>query len=153
MNKRDDNIEGQQRDDRMAPDMPQQPIMPTPYYMYPPGTPFNPVGTPPYADVPTAPYHGGDTPVDQPRVDQPPVDFAPETGAPVTMDTNFIQGYLRTVIGRYVKVNFILGTNMFIDREGTLVDVGIDHIVLREPQTDDLVLCDLYSIKFVKIFY
>ncbi len=72
---------------------------------------------------------------------------------PVIKDEDYIQGYLRTVIGRYVKVEFILGTNMLIDREGTLVEVGIDHIVLREPETDDLVVADLYSIKFVRIYY
>lgn len=73
--------------------------------------------------------------------------------SPVLADQGYIQGYLTTIIGRYVKVEFILGTNMLIDREGTLVSVGIDHIVLREPETDDLVVADLYSIKFVKVYY
>ena len=72
---------------------------------------------------------------------------------PVMSDEDYIQGYLRTIIGRYVKVEFILGSNMLIDREGTLVNVGIDHIVLREPETDDLVVADLYSIKFVRVYY
>lgn len=100
---------------------------------------------------PMMPPRGG-----QPRRPLNPI--APEEPAmpqrpPVIKDEDYIQGYLRTVIGRYVKVEFILGTNMLIDREGTLVDVGIDHIVLREPETDDLVVADLYSIKFVRIYY
>lgn len=85
----------------------------------------------------------------RPMPDQPIEPVEP----PVVSDKDYIQGYLRTVIGRYIKVEFILGTNMLIDREGTLVSVGIDHIVLREPETDDLVVADLYSIKFVRIYY
>ena len=41
---------------------------------------------------------------------------------------------------------------MLVDREGTLIDVGISYIILREPETDDL-LADIYSIKFVRIYY
>lgn len=82
-----------------------------------------------------------------------PPDFEQEPGAPVQQDTRYTQGYLREQIGKYVKVEFLIGTNMFIDREGTLVDVGISYIIIREPETDDLVLADIYSIKFVKIYY
>lgn len=80
-------------------------------------------------------------------------DFEYEPGAPVQQDVNYTQGYLKTQIGRYVKVEFLIGTNMLIDREGTLVDVGISYIIIREAETDDLVLADIYSIKFVKIYY
>ncbi len=85
-----------------------------------------------------------------PYVSQPDSDR--QLPVPV-MNENYIQGYLQTIKGKYVKVDFLIGTNTFIDREGTLIDVGIDYIVLREPETDDLLLCDMYSIKFVKIFY
>ena len=82
-----------------------------------------------------------------------PVDFEIEPGAPVQEDINYTQGYLRQQICRYVKVEFLIGTNMLVDREGTLIDVGISYIILREPETDDLVLADIYSIKFVRIYY
>jgi hypothetical protein len=82
-----------------------------------------------------------------------PVDFEMEPGSPVQQDINYTQGYLRQQIGKYVKVEFLIGTNMLVDREGTLVDVGISYIILREPETDDLVLADIYSIKFVRIYY
>jgi hypothetical protein len=42
---------------------------------------------------------------------------------------------------------------MFVDREGYLVDVGIDYLIINEINTDDLLLCDMYSIKFVKIYF
>lgn len=134
---------------RYDPGMYQQPGM------YPPGTVFNPIGVPPGAITqPTMP-RTTPTPVTSPvtsPVDAPERMPTPPGTPPVIVDTNFIQGYLRTLIGQYVRVEFILGTNMFIDREGVLMDVGVDHIVIQEPETDDLVVADLYSIKFVRVY-
>jgi hypothetical protein len=81
-----------------------------------------------------------------------PVDFEQLLQTPV-FDIEYTQGYLRTQIGRKVKVEFLIGTNMFIDREGTLMDVGISYIIIQETETDDLLLCDIYSIKFVRFYY
>lgn len=71
----------------------------------------------------------------------------------VLTGTDFTQGFLLTQIGRYVKVEFLLGTNMFVDREGTLIKVGTDYIIIQEPETDDYLLCDIYSIKFIRFYY
>ncbi|WP_427338887.1 hypothetical protein [Caloranaerobacter sp. DY30410] len=109
----------------MMPMMPQMPIMPMP-------CPGYPVGMPPQIEN--------------------PVDFEIEPGPPVIVDKNYLQGYLKTLIGKFIRVDFIVGTNMFVDKEGTLEEVGIDHIVLRQAETNDLIVCDLYSIKFVKVF-
>ncbi|MCT4543334.1 MAG: hypothetical protein N4A63_07315 [Vallitalea sp.] len=70
---------------------------------------------------------------------------------PVITNTDYLQGYLRSKIGKFMKVNFLLGTGTFIDKEGVLQDVGVDHIVLRDIKTDEEVIADLYSIKFVEI--
>lgn len=74
-------------------------------------------------------------------------------GATPDTDVLYTQGYLRTQIGRRVKVEFLIGTNMLVDREGTLVDVGISYIIINEVETDDLLLCDIYSIKFVRFYF
>ena len=37
----------------------------------------------------------------------------------VLSDINFTQGFLKTQIGRHVKVEFLIGMNMFVDREGS----------------------------------
>jgi len=71
----------------------------------------------------------------------------------VLSDTNFTQGFLQTQIGRHVKVEFLLGTNMLVDREGDLVKVGTDYIIIQETETDDYLLCDIYSIKFIRFYY
>ncbi len=71
----------------------------------------------------------------------------------VLTSTDFTQGFLQTQIGRHVKVEFLLGTNMLIDREGDLVKVGTDYIIIQETETDDYLLCDIYSIKFIRFYY
>lgn len=112
---------------------PQRPMMPMPDMQPQMPMPFYPYQSPPTAPTP-----------------QP--DLRREEGPPVLTDTEFLQGYLRTLIGKFVRVDFLIGTNTFIDKAGTLLDVGVDHIVLQEPETDDKVIADLYSIKFVKVF-
>ena len=82
-----------------------------------------------------------DTPIIRPPFNQPII----------TDDPNYLQGHLNSLIGNYVKVEFIIGTNLFIDKEGILKEVGIDFIVLEEPATGNDVIADLYSIKFVEV--
>ncbi|MBR1802684.1 MAG: hypothetical protein IJ777_01765 [Clostridia bacterium] len=38
-----------------------------------------------------------------------------------------------------------------MDRIGILEDVGVSYILLRSLESNSLVYCDLYSIKFVTI--
>lgn len=78
-------------------------------------------------------------------------DFEFEAGPPVQDDINYTQGYLRTKIGEYVKIEFLIGTNLFIDKEGILKDVGISYVVIEEAGTGDDLMADIYSIKFVSI--
>lgn len=62
-------------------------------------------------------------------------------------------GFLRNFIGYNMRVEFVLGTSGgFTDRTGVLKEVGASYIVLQPTDTDDLLMCDLYSIKFVTIF-
>jgi hypothetical protein len=81
------------------------------------------------------------------------VPLAPSAAGQPVMDVQFTQGYLKTQIGRRVKVEFLLGTNTIEDRDGILVDVGISYIIINETDTDDLLLCDIYSIKFVRFYF
>lgn len=78
--------------------------------------------------------------------------FIQAPSSPVYQDIGYTQGFLRSQIGRYVKIEFLVGTGMILDREGTLIDVGISYVVIKEAETDDNVMCDIYSIKFVTIY-
>jgi len=72
---------------------------------------------------------------------------------PVVSNVLYTQGWLATQIGEYAKIDFLLGTNILQDREGIIKEVGISYIVIKESGTNDLVMCDIYAIKFVRIFH
>lgn len=65
----------------------------------------------------------------------------------------YLNGFLRTQIGRPVLVTFLVGTNTLTDRSGTLLGVGINYILINETQTDDVLACDFYNIKFIRFYY
>ncbi|SHK55226.1 hypothetical protein [Paramaledivibacter caminithermalis] len=92
---------------------------------------------------------GQDTPITGFGTGEPSLQF--EAGPPVQDDINYLQGYLRTHIGQYVKIEFLIGTNLFIDKEGILEKVGISYVVLKEAGTGNELIADLYSIKFVTV--
>lgn len=70
---------------------------------------------------------------------------------PSVFDPGFLQAYLRRNIGKRVRIEFLIGTNVLTDRSGTLEEVGISYVVLRD-QAGSRLVCDLYSIKFVTVF-
>ncbi|WHH61501.1 hypothetical protein [Petroclostridium sp. X23] len=133
----------------LTPGYPSYDMQPTPMYPTTPVYPEYPqTGYPQMGYPQPSPY--GQTPSVQPIM---PPDVGFEEGPPTLTDIGYTPAYLRTQIGRRVKIEFLLGTNMLVDREGTLVSVGINYVIIQEAETDDLLLCDLYSIKFVKFFY
>ncbi|MGE5613634.1 MAG: hypothetical protein ACM3XR_04450 [Bacillota bacterium] len=127
----------------MAPGLPRQPAT------FPTGIPFATPVAPavpmaPIAAAPTAPFAGAPA---------APVGQSPAMQIPVTVESAlYTAGFLRTQIGRNVRVEFLLGTNLLTDRSGTLVGVGASYILLRPLDSDDLMMCDIYSIRFVTIF-
>jgi len=72
--------------------------------------------------------------------------------SPTLTNINYTQAFLRTLIGRNVRVSFLIGTSLLVDRVGTLLEVGISYIVLRQLDANIDVMADLYSIKFVDIY-
>lgn len=81
-----------------------------------------------------------------------PTAVQPGNQVPSTVENAFFTpGFLRTQIGQKMRVEFLLGTNLLTDRTGTLVAVGASYILLRLIDSDDLMMCDIYSIKFVTI--
>ena len=72
--------------------------------------------------------------------------------SPTIIRTDYTQGYLKSQIGRRMRVTFLLGTNLVQDRIGVLENVGISYFILKEDENNNLVMCDIYSIKFVNIY-
>ncbi|MBC8536409.1 hypothetical protein [Feifania hominis] len=63
-----------------------------------------------------------------------------------------IQGVLSDNIGYYVVIQFLIGTNTLVAREGVLYAVGINYVTLYDPLADNYTVCDMYSIKFVTFY-
>jgi len=80
-----------------------------------------------------------------------PITPTTEPQAITLESTEYLNGYLRTQIGKIVRVEFLIGTGTLIDRTGTLLSVGANYITIRQVQTDDIVVCDFFSIKFITL--
>lgn len=63
----------------------------------------------------------------------------------------YTPAFLRTQIGKLMRVEFLIGTNNLVDRVGYLQDVGASYILLRAVESDTVTFCDIYSIKFITI--
>jgi len=59
------------------------------------------------------------------------------------------QQVLRNNEGQYCIIDFLIGTENLVRKEGILYDVGVSFLVLYEPRSGNYIVCDLYSIKFV----
>ena len=88
---------------------------------------------------------------------------APNPLAPITSTTQpppisgdslqYLNGFMRTQIGRTVVVEFLIGANTLVDRTGILLAVGANYILLNETETDDILACDFFNIKFIRFYY
>lgn len=108
--------------------------------------------------MPSAPSTIMVPPAQPPFGSIPAADMAPITALnqpmPITtLSLQYINGFLRTQIGKKVNVEFLIGTNTVTDRTGTLMGVGANYLLLNEVETDDLLICDFFSVKFVRVYY
>ena len=73
-----------------------------------------------------------------------------------TLDYDSIQymnGFLRTQIGRFIRFEQLVGTNIVEERSGFLVGVSNNYVILQEIGTGNIMSFDTFSIKFVYIYY
>lgn len=75
----------------------------------------------------------------------------PENAPEVLKNGIYTPGFLRKHIGSLMRVEFLIGTTYLEDRLGILEEVGASYIVLRAIESNNLIYCDLYSIKFITI--
>lgn len=83
------------------------------------------------------------------------VPISPTTQPPaLTLEsTEYLNGFLRTQIGKKVRVEFLIGTGTLVDKFGTLIGVGANYIMIQQAETDDVIVCDFYTIKFVTFYF
>lgn len=74
------------------------------------------------------------------------ISFTPET----LTNMSFLPAYLSQFIGHWIRADFFIGDTIE-QRVGVLHEVGASYFILEaiEPQT--LLVCDMFSVKFVTI--
>ncbi len=63
----------------------------------------------------------------------------------------YTPAFLKTQIGKLMRIEFLIGTNNMVDRIGFLEDVGASYILLRSFEGDSMIYADIYAIKFITI--
>lgn len=73
---------------------------------------------------------------------------------PVTPESiQYLNGFIRTQIGRRVTIDFLVGSDNMISKSGYLLGVAQNYILLNELDTNDITTCDFYNIKFIRFYY
>ena len=74
-----------------------------------------------------------------------------ENSPEILTNNIYTPAFLRSNIGKLMRVEFLIGTNTITDRIGILEDVGASYILLRSLQSNEITFADIYSIKFITI--
>ena len=83
----------------------------------------------------------------------------PEFTTPPQMDFNSeemrgsMQKILSENIGEYVLIEFLIGTEMIMRKQGLLYFVGTSYVTLYDDTFNNFIICDIFSIKFVYFYY
>ena len=73
---------------------------------------------------------------------------------PVTPESiQFLNGFIRTQIGRRATIDFLVGSNQIVSKTGYLLGVAANYILINELDTNDITTCDFYNIKFIRFYY
>ncbi len=65
----------------------------------------------------------------------------------------YLNGFIRTQIGRRVTIDFLIGSDNLTSKTGYLLAVAQNYLLLNELDTNDVTACDLYTIKFIRFYY
>lgn len=73
---------------------------------------------------------------------------------PVTQESiQYLNGFMRTQIGRRAQFQFQIGSGDLVEKDGFLLGVGANYILINEIGTNDITACDFYNIKFIRFLY
>ncbi len=97
-----------------------------------------------------------------PLMDNMPMQRFPNAGAPsLNFGNSTQQGcivstgvteYLCSQIGRYVRIEFLFGDQMHIEKNGIMREVGRNFIVIQEAGTNNRTVCALSKVKFITVY-
>ncbi len=81
-----------------------------------------------------------------------PIEPSNQPQSEMLYNDEYLNAILQKFVGHKVVVEFLIGTNTLPDRSGYLLEVGANYLILNELETDDLLVCDFYSVKFVSVY-
>ena len=78
-------------------------------------------------------------------------DIINQNSQEILTNSIYTPAFLKTQIGKLMNIEFLIGTNNIVDKIGILQDVGVNYILLRSLESDNITYCYIYSIKFITI--
>ncbi len=73
-----------------------------------------------------------------------------------TFDSEEMQGSMQAIlvdnIGNYVVIEFLIGSNELIRKQGMLYFVGRSFITLYDEHANNFIVCDIFSVRFVYFY-
>lgn len=114
------------------------------------GTPLTYQQMTPYMEQVTITESGSTPSINVPQTPLITEDFSE------TIDITDVQaylGFLRTQIGRYMRIEQLIGSDTIENRYGFLVGIGTNFIILQEITTGNIMVIDLFSIRLTYIYY
>ena len=110
--------------------------------------PYYAQGVTPYqgrADMTAMKSRNGSAPPE--FITPPPIDFNTEEMS------GSIQKILSENVGEYVVVEFLIGTERIMRKQGILYFVGTSYVTLYDDIANNFIVCDIFSIKFVYFYF
>lgn len=99
----------------------------------------------------------------QPAVNMPATnqgaaaDYEMDTGLPGNpyepSEIKYLNGFMRSQIGRNIGIEMLIGTNNVVEREGILSVVGSNYFVLHDPKSQKYTAYSFYEVKSVNVPY
>lgn len=73
-----------------------------------------------------------------------------------TFDSEEMRGSMQAIlaqnIGEYVVIEFLIGTQHMLRKQGMLYFVGRSFVTLYDEHVNNFIVCDIYSVKFVYFY-
>lgn len=63
-----------------------------------------------------------------------------------------MNGYLAAQVGKHIMAHFVAGGSNVFEVDGILQKVGKNYMVVKDIQNGDLITCDFYCVRFVRIY-
>lgn len=64
-----------------------------------------------------------------------------------------MQKILADNIGEYVVIEFLIGTERIMRKQGLLYLIGRSYVTLYDDMQNNYIICDIFSVKFVYFYH